>query len=142
MTSDPQEEPRWTLDALAALVGMPKRTVRYYIQLGLVDRPEGETRAARYGWGHVAQLRLIRRWTEAGVPLERVRELLAGEVPPEAPRPTRPGSVDVKSHLTIADGLELALDPARARLSPEAVRELFAGVMALYDEIKNRGGEP
>ena len=49
----PAEAPETlTLDELAALVDLPKRTVRYYIQLGLVDRPEGETRAARYGPRH------------------------------------------------------------------------------------------
>ena len=77
----------FTLDELCTLVDLPKRTVRYYIQLGLVDRPEGETRAARYFPRHVEQLLQIRKWTEAGVSLERIRELLAGELPRVPPRP-------------------------------------------------------
>jgi DNA-binding transcriptional MerR regulator len=142
VTSIPQDEPRWTLDELAALVGLPKRTVRYYIQLGLVDRPEGETRAARYGWVHAGQLRLIRQWTDAGLSLERVRELLAGEAPPPVAAVSAPGSVEVKSHLAVADGIELVLDPTRAGLSPEEARDLFAGVMALYQRIKQGGEKP
>ena len=132
----------WTLDELAALVDLPKRTVRYYIQLGLVDRPDGETRAARYGMRHAGQLQLIRKWTDAGVSLERVRELLAGEAPPVPARPTAPGTIEVKSHLVIADGVELALEPTRAGLSPEGARELFSGVMALYEDIKKKENKP
>ena len=41
--------PVYTLNELCSLVDMSIRTVRYYVQQGLVDRPEGETRAARYG---------------------------------------------------------------------------------------------
>ena len=134
--------PTRTLDELAALVDLPKRTVRYYIQLGLVDRPVGETRAARYGARHAEQLLQIRKWTDAGVSLERIRELLAGGTPPVPPRPRAAGTVEVWSHLVIADGLELTIEPERAGLSPEAARALFTGVMALYDEIKKKEGHP
>ena len=68
----------YSLQELAALVELPERTVRYYIQLGLVDRPEGETRAARYGERHLEQLLEIRKWQRAGLSLERIfRELPA-----------------------------------------------------------------
>jgi DNA-binding transcriptional MerR regulator len=126
------------LDDVCALVDLPKRTVRYYIQLGLVDRPDGETRAARYGARHVEQLLKIRKWTEAGVSLERIRDLLSGDTPPVPPRPRGAGTIEVWSHLVVADGIELMLDPTRAELSPEAVRTLFTGVQALYQDILNR----
>ena len=92
----PAEAPETlTLDELAALVDLPKRTVRYYIQLGLVDRPEGETRAARYGPRHAEQLLQVRKWADAGVSLERIRELLSGEPPPVPPRVHAPGTVEL-----------------------------------------------
>jgi len=131
----------YTLDELCTLVECPKRTVRYYIQLGLVDRPEGETRAARYGPRHVEQLLQIRKWTEAGVSLERIRELLSGEAPPVPPRPRAAGTVEVWSHLVVADGVELTLEPTRAGLSPEAARALFTGVLALYQDILKKEQE-
>ena len=128
----------FTLDELCTLVDLPKRTVRYYAQLGLVDRPEGETRAARYGPRHVEQLLQIRKWTEAGLSLERVRELLVGGAPPVPPRPRGPGTVEVWSHLVIADGIELTLEPTRAGLSPEAARAFFNGALALYQDIHRK----
>lgn len=131
---------RLTLDELAALVELPRRTVRYYIQLGLVDRPVGETRAAYYTAGHLDQLLTIRKWTDAGLSLERVRELLEGAdpaVPP--PRPRQPGSVEVMSHLIVADGVELVIEPGRAGLKPEEVRELFKALLTAHSDIVRRG---
>jgi DNA-binding transcriptional MerR regulator len=128
-----------TLDDLAHAVDLPKRTVRYYIQIGLVDRPEGETRAARYGARHLEQLATIRKWTGAGVSLERIRELMAGATSTVPPRPRAPGTVEVWSHVVLADGLELTMEPGRAELSPEQVREFAAGAATLYEAIRNKG---
>lgn len=122
----------YALAELCMLVDMPVRTVRYYVQIGLVDRPEGETRAARYGTRHVEQLLQIKKWSAAGVSLERIRELLHGQVAPVPPRPRAPGSVAVCSHLTVDDGIEVVIDPGRANLSPEQLRMFIKRVMAAY----------
>ena len=125
----------YPLSELCVLADLPIRTVRYYVQNGLVDRPEGETRAARYGAKHLEQLLLIKKWTASGVSLERIRELLHGAPPPVPPR-TRPvGSVSVCSHLAVADGVEIVIDPGRAGLSPEQVRQFVQGVMQVFGQI-------
>jgi hypothetical protein len=41
----------------------------------------------------------------------------------------------VRSHLTVADGVDLVIEPGRARLSPEQVRDLFKKIMGLYRTI-------
>ena len=127
--------PSYTLSELCVMADLPVRTVRYYIQVGLVDRPQGETRAARYGSRHVEQLLLVKKWTSAGLSLERIRELLDGDVPAAPARPAQAGTVEVRSHLTVADGIELVIEPGRAGLSPEQVRGFARGVMALYQQI-------
>lgn len=124
-----------TLSELCILADLPPRTVRYYVQIGLVERPQGETRAARYGARQLEQLLLIKKWTAAGLSLERIRELLHGAEAPVAQRPRRPGSVEVCSHLLVADGIEVVIEPGRAGLSPEQVRQFLAGVMALYEQL-------
>jgi DNA-binding transcriptional MerR regulator len=130
--------PRYSIDELAALAELPRRTLRYYVQQGLLDRPIGEKRAAYYTPRHLDQLLTIRKWQQAGLSLERIRDILGGEegqlLPP--PRPRGPGTVEVWSHLVIADGLELTLEPGRAGLSPEQVRQLFRGITALYEQIR------
>ena len=125
----------YQLADLCVLADLPVRTVRYYVQVGLVDRPEGETRAARYGAKHLEQLLLIKKWTSAGVSLDRIRELLQGEVAPVPPRQKAIGSVEVRSHLSVADGVELVIELGRAGLSPEQVRHLIRGVMAVFAQV-------
>jgi DNA-binding transcriptional MerR regulator len=102
----------FSIDELCTLVDLPKRTIRYYIQIGLVDRPDGETRAARYGQRHLEQLLGIRRWTQAGLSLERIRELLSAPTEPLLPR-DRTGTIEVWSHFIVTEGLEVRLNPSR-----------------------------
>jgi len=125
----------FTIDELAALAGLPRRTVRYYIQLGLVKRPIGETRAAYYTPAHLEQLLTVAKYAGAGISLERIGELVNTPDIPAAPATSRVGTVEVRSHLTLADGVELTVEPGRAGLSPEQVRRLFKDALALYEDI-------
>lgn len=131
-------EPTYSIDEIAALAELPRRTVRYYIQQGLVDRPIGEKRAAYYTPAHLEQLLTIRKWQNAGLSLDRIREILAGPdgmtLPPTRPRGT--GTVEVWSHLVVTDGLEITLEPSRSGMAPDQVRAFFKGVMALYQDIQ------
>jgi len=133
----------FTIDEIGALVEMNKRTVRYYIQKGLVDRPEGVGKGAFYRHTHLEQLLAIRKWKAAGLSLERIQDILAGEkeggagdqpLPPPLPR--KQGAVEVWSHLHVGDGIELHIEPRRAGLSPEKVRALFKTVMDLAKKIR------
>lgn len=130
---------RFSLDELCALADMPRRTVRFYIQEGLVDRPQGAKRGAYYTRAHLEQLLAIRKWQQAGISLERIRELVvapaeAVDLPPQRPR--RPGDVMVRSHVHLGPGVELAIDPAEAGLTPEEVRALVRQTAALFDRLK------
>jgi DNA-binding transcriptional MerR regulator len=130
------DQKTFTLDEIAALVELPRRTVRYYIQSGLIDRPHGVGKGAYYTQRHVEQLLLVRKWQLAGLSLERIGELLkqqaAGPLPPT---PRRPGTVEVWSHLVVADGVEITLEPSRAGLTPEQVRAFFRAVTQAYAQI-------
>ena len=135
--ADPPDAERLSIDQLATLTGLTARTVRYYIQQGLVSRPEGAKRGAFYERRHVEQLLLIRRWTQSGLSLDRVRELTEGAPDDAPPTSARAGSVEVWSRVTLADGVEIHVEPGRAGLSPEQTRALVKGVMALYRQTKN-----
>ena len=130
------------LDELSVLVDLPRRTIRYYIQLGLVDRPEGETRAARYTQAHVDQLLNVKKWTLAGLSLDRIREMKDAGPEPALTIPTRrPGSVEVWTHLMVDEGVELVIEPKRAGLSPEQVRHLLRRVLDAMQQVKKEENE-
>jgi DNA-binding transcriptional MerR regulator len=133
----------FTLNEICALVEMNKRKVRYYIQKGLVNRPEGVGKGAYYTHAHLEQLLSIRKWKAAGLSLDRIQDILAGEkdvyhsdkpIPP--PLSKRQGMIEVWSHMHVDDGIELQIEPKRAGLSPDQVRVLFREIMNLYKKIR------
>jgi DNA-binding transcriptional MerR regulator len=131
----------YTLDELCALANLPKRTVRYYVQMGLVDRPEGETRAARYGQTHLEQLLTVRRLSESGLSLERIASVLRGETTGLPPVERRPGTVEVRSHIVVADGIEIQIEADRIGLEPQQLRHFAREVIALYERIREENAD-
>ena len=132
------EGDRIAIDELCALVDLPRRTVRYYIQEGLIDRPAGAKRGAYYTRRHVEQLMTVRTWQRAGLSLERIRELVAGggETASPPPRARRPGDVTLRTHVTLAPGVELVIDPQEAGLGAEAVRKIVRKAASLVEQTR------
>lgn len=126
----------YTLDELCALSALPKRTVRYYVQLGLVDRPEGETRAARYFQRHLEQLLTVRRLSEGGLSLDRIAAVLKGDIDAVTEPRRAPGTVEVRAHITVADGVDIQIDTSRLGICPEQLRRFTREVIALYERIQ------
>jgi len=69
------DEP-YTLTELSQAAGVTPRTVRYYVSQGLLPSP-GQGPAARYGIGHLARLRAIKRLQRDHLPLAEIRRRLA-----------------------------------------------------------------
>ncbi len=128
----------YSLEDLCAATGLPLRTVRYYIQLGLVDRPEGSGRGAFYLPRHRDQLLLVQACQRKGMTLEAIREFVSSPQAFVPPPPRQAGEVGVWSHLYVQDGVELLIEPGRAGLAPEQVRALFAGVLELFERVKRK----
>jgi len=131
----------FTLDELCTLADLTKRTIRYYMQLGLVERPIGETRAAHYARHHLDQLLRVKGLTEAGVSLERIREVMAGGETPVPVRQRRPGSIEVRSHLFVAPGIEIQISPEEAGMTPEQMRALVREVMEAAERVLRKDND-
>jgi len=131
------DQQTFTLDEIASLAELPRRTVRYYIQTGLIDRPQGVGKGAFYTQHHIEQLVLVRKWQLAGLSLDKIGDVLKQQASgPLPPTPRRSGTVEVWSHLVVAEGVEVNLEPGRAGLSPEQVRAFFRGVTRLYQQVQ------
>ena len=139
----------FSLDELAALSDVPRRTIRYYIELGLLEGAEGETRAARYSRRHLETLLKIRRLTAEGIGLAHVKRRLEAEVTGEA-APAHPGvaplsaaapSIEVRSHLQLAPGVELVIEPGAARLSSEQLRRFMREALAALARAREETAE-
>ena len=76
-------EAELTVDELAARVGVPVRTIRFYAGKKLLPPPRLEGRTGLYGAAHVARLALIRDLQTAGYTLAAIEQFL-GTLPDDA----------------------------------------------------------
>jgi DNA-binding transcriptional MerR regulator len=130
------EDKKYTFEELCALSGLSSRTLRYYMQIGLVDKPVGQTRAAHYLSLHLDKILRIKQLSESGISLERIRDILTGD-PLQLPQQQKQaGHIDVRTHLWVTDGIELQISAETAGLSPEELRHFLKGVLSVYEQIK------
>ena len=130
---------RHTLSEVCEMTGVSQRNVRYYIQEGLVDRPEGIGRGARYSGKHMSQLIMINYWKAEGLSLQRIRDLLQAKDSKSLPPPRgNTGGIEVWSHIHVKDGVELHIQPGKAGLSPEQLRMLQRQLVQALDDIQNK----
>jgi len=64
--------PTYKLDELAREAGTSPRTVRYYVQRGLLPAPAFRGKDTTYGHEHLVRLRAIRRLQQAFFPLDAI----------------------------------------------------------------------
>jgi DNA-binding transcriptional MerR regulator len=70
-------ELQFTLKELAKAAEISERTIRYYIQEGVLPPPLGAGPASRYGLEHLSRLLLVRRFKAALLPLSQIKQLFA-----------------------------------------------------------------
>jgi DNA-binding transcriptional MerR regulator len=114
------ETPLYGPEELADRAGVSRRTVRYYVQRGLLPAPAGLGRGKHYGASHLARLLQIRELQAQGVPLEEMAARLDGRVagPSEAPALRQ----STWTRVTLAEGVELHMEGRR--LTEEQVKRL------------------
>lgn len=71
------DSPRFGLEELGKVSGLPPRTIRYYISEGLVPAPVKRGPASYYREDHLNRLLLIRKYQAEGLPLDLIRRRLA-----------------------------------------------------------------
>ncbi len=131
-------EKTYSFEELCTLSEVNSRTVRYYIQIGLLDKPIGQTRGARYTSLHLEKLLRIKQLSESGISLERIRDLLTGDSLELAQQQKQAGHIEVRTHLHVTNGIELQVSAETAGLSPEELRSFIKRVLEAYQEIKQK----
>jgi DNA-binding transcriptional MerR regulator len=72
-----------TLEDLAKQSGLPLRTLRFYIQEGILQGPDTHGKYARYSQQHLDRLKLIQRLKNLRLPIQEIRHLLNNMTPEE-----------------------------------------------------------
>lgn len=69
--------PTYKLEELAERAGVSPRTVRYYVQRGLLPAPEFRGKDTAYGREHLLRLNAVKHLQQAHLPLEEIQARLA-----------------------------------------------------------------
>ncbi|WP_426756852.1 MerR family transcriptional regulator [Myxococcus sp. Y35] len=161
--STPKTQTEWKLAELAEAVGVSPRTVRYYVQRGLLPAPPFRGPDTVYGEEHLVRLKAIRVMQARFLPLdaiqvelqrlslEELRRLAEADatptppvyappapsaptgVPPPAPRPAATGMARYE-RWELLPGLELHVSEA----ADTKTRALAERVRALIAEFQER----
>jgi len=117
-------EATYKLEDLAKLAGVSPRTVRYYVQRGLLPAPTFRGKDTAYGDDHLARLQAIRKLQEQYLPLDAIQaelerrgaeEILRSPhphpIPQPIPRPHPPPVTSAQSwrRYELRDGVEIHL---------------------------------
>ena len=121
------------VEDLAERAGVSRRTVRYYVQRGLLPAPLGFGRGKHYTEEHLATLVRIRELQEAGVALTEIDRRLQGREPASSSAPA--ASQSTWTRVLLATGVELHLQGRR--LTADQTREL---ALAVRNTIGDLGG--
>lgn len=103
------EQGRFGIDELADLGGVSRRTVRFYVQAGLLPAPLGVGRGRHYDQSHLDRLLRVKAEQEAGLSLDEIR---ARRTPPSgcsqpSAAPPRLLPRSTWRRLELAPGIEL-----------------------------------
>lgn len=132
---------RYAIGELATLGGVTRRTVRYYVQEGLIPAPLGLGRGNHYTAEHLEQLVRVKGMQESGRTLDDIRRAL-GQKPhrraiEEAAREELP-SRSLWRRIMLTPGVELHV-ASTARLPPPAqLRELAEWCRAHFIDSGNK----
>jgi DNA-binding transcriptional MerR regulator len=118
---------RYAIDDLARLAGVSRRTVRYYVQEGLILPPLGVGRGNHYSGEHLEQILRVKALQEAGQTLDQIRNV--GRAPRgAAARVPEHAHIDrsLWRRLTLAPGVELHIASHTRLPSASRLQELAA----------------
>ena len=127
----------YAIGDLADLGGVSRRTVRYYVQEGLLPAPLGLGRGNHYGPAHLGQLLKVKAMQEAGRTHEEIKQALSG-AGARAPRAGEtPQALDrsVWRRSAVAPGVEVHVAGGVRLPSPGKLNELAAWCRAHFHPV-------
>lgn len=134
MSDSFEVETKFSIEDLVRLTGLTRRTIRFYVQKGLLKGPEGEKRGAYYTTEHLEELLRIKRLSEKHVPLKEIKAAADEvEVNPDV------GRISVCSHICVGSGLTLVVDHSAARIQGEELKALASEIVEIVKNLKANG---
>jgi len=124
---------KFTIDELSEHTGLNRRTIRFYVQEGLIEPPAGRGRGGFYYDSHLLALNRIRQLQEQGASLQSIRALLrTPEAQLSAPVPLL--KREVWTRIEIVPGLEIHVSKSLEEKDHRKMSELVKVARLLMKE--------
>ena len=133
-----KDQKRYSVGEIAELGGVSRRTVRYYVQEGLLPTPYGLGRGSHYGPEHLEELLRIKAMQEQGMSLEAVRGSISGEATASVPLAKRLAPVPRTQwmRMELIPGVEIHLSSRRRVPPPVELEELVEWCRSHFGQDK------
>ncbi len=119
------DDARYSIQDLADLADVSRRTVRYYVQEGLIPAPLGVGRGPHYAQAHLDRILQVKELQASGRTLDEIRATVDGGMELRATKqvvalPDR----SVWRRLQLAPGIEIHIENHITLPGPNRLREL------------------
>ena len=149
-----EHEQDYSIQELCDLTGLPRRTIHFYTQQGLLPPPTGAGMGARYSHIHLQRLRLIPVLRHKGLRLDQIRarftsstledlDALATAVPAPTPSPAPmamkilPHSIREQQsyqHYTLPAGMTLIVPAVMNSYNSQKLAQLLEAATRIFGE--------
>ena len=138
--------PEFSIQELSDLTGLPRRTIHFYVQQGLLPPPESAGVGTRYFEAHLLCLQIIPLLKRQGLKLDQIRAQLKGsdqaslsallaqlEVPAAAEPAFLPTSQPY-AHYQLPAGMSLSVPASLTPSERKKLAELLKAISEIFSE--------
>ena len=129
-------DPRYSIDELARLAGVSGRTVRYYVQRGLIPPPAGRGPGRHYGQEHLERILHLRTLQREGLTLDGAIHSLDGGS--RRPAMNEPVHRELVTRIRLDEGRWLEIAPGADVPSDHQLRELVRCCQEILDPARRK----
>lgn len=115
------DDTTYSIGEVAELTGISRRTVRFYVQQGLIDPPLGKGRGRHYTQRHIEQINRTRQLQRHGVTLAQIS---ASELGDDEGTPAF--AQTIVTRLLLGPGVALEIDSGSVTLTNDQLQTLAA----------------
>ncbi len=135
----------YTIQELCEQSGLPRRTIHFYLQQGILPPPSGAGVGVRYGEEHLLRLRLIPLLRQQGLRLDEIRQRFERSSPQELEQLARQSETAAPlqetfsvyttcQHYLLPHGMTLVVPVTRSPADRQKILQLIAYAHRLWGE--------
>jgi len=128
-----------TIGEVADKANVSRRTVRYYVQRGLIDAPVGRGRGSGYTQKHLEQIQRVLRLQREGLALQAIEQLPPGQEPETKSSDGIVPTLLVR--IPSCNGMRLEVDAGTALPPPEMLDRLAAACRQILNQENGEADE-